>query len=228
MFLVPGIVVVLLVRGRHLVEGLLLGVLSAALIGLGSGLLTPSQLLYIDGESYLARGLLLEGLERGVGISILTLLLLGLVATLQATGVLARVVGFAQEKSRSARGSEWWIFGAITAALFLTMHSVVAILTVGDFARETGARFALSSYRRSNILDVTSCTYPFLLPYCIPTILAAGTTVAGESFGMPRVSPLDTGLANFHSFMLLIVVVFAIATGYGRSFVLDRMPEESI
>ena len=76
------------------------------------------------------------------------------------------------------------------------MHSVVAILTVGEFARESGGRFGISPYRRANVLDVTTCSFPFILPWFIPTILAAGATASGEAFGMPRVSPLDTGLNN--------------------------------
>ena len=62
----------------------------------------------------------------------------------------------------------------------LTTHSVVAILAVGPYARETGARLGLTPYRRANLLDLTACTWPFLLPWFIPTILAASTTAAGE------------------------------------------------
>ncbi len=225
MLIVPVLVVTLLLTKRHLIEGLLFGILAGSLIGLAFGLLKPSQFLYIDAENFIARGIILEGLERGLGISILTLLLMGLVTSLQATGVLNRIVGFAQKQSKTPRAAEWWIFGAVSTAVLLTMHSVVAILTVGEFSRETGGRFGISSYRRANILDVTTSSFPFILPWFIPTILAAGTTVSGEGFGMPRVSPLDTGLNNFHSWMLLIVIVLAIWTGYGRTFLPDKAKE---
>lgn len=225
MLIVPVLVITLLLTKRHLIEGLLFGILAGSLIGLTFGLLKPSEFLYIDAENFIARGIILEGLERGIGISILTLLLMGLVTSLQATGVLNRIVGFAQKRSKTPRAAEWWIFGAVSSSVLLTMHSVVAILTVGEFARETGGRFGISSYRRANILDVTTSSFPFILPYFIPTILAAGTTASGEGFGMPRVSPLDTGLHNFHSWMLLIVIVLAIWTGYGRTFLPDKVNE---
>jgi Na+/H+ antiporter NhaC len=227
MLIVPVLVITLLLRKRHLIEGLLFGILAGSLIGLTFGLLKPSEFLYIDAENFIARGIILEGLERGIGISILTLLLMGLVTSLQATGVLNRIVGFAQKRSKTPRAAEWWIFGAVSSSVLLTMHSVVAILTVGEFSRETGGRFGISSYRRANILDVTTSSFPFILPWFIPTILAAGTTVSGEGFGMPRVSPLDTGLHNFHSWMLLIVIVLAIWTGYGRTFLPDKVNESS-
>jgi Na+/H+ antiporter NhaC len=93
---------------------------------------------------------------------------------------------------------------------------VVAILVTGDFARSVGERFGIDRYRRSNLLDVTVCTYPFLLPYFIPTILIASTTQGAEAFGMPRLSAVSAGLWNFYSWGLLTVLVGAILTGWGR------------
>ena len=65
-------------------------------------------------------------------------------------------------------------------------------------------------------MDITVCGLPFILPYMIPTILAASTTAAGEGFGMPRLSAYDVGLVNFHSWALLAVLSVAVVTGYGR------------
>ena len=55
------------------------------------------------------------------------------------------------------------------------------------------------------------------MPYCIPTVLASTTTRSGIEAGLPHLGPLQIGLANFHSWALLLVTVLAIATGYGRS-----------
>ena len=92
----------------------------------------------------------------------------------------------------------------------------MAILAVGELTRDAGKSFGLSAYRRANLLDVTVCTYPFLLPFFIPTILAASTTVGYEAFGMPRLSAWTIGLHNAHSWALLLVMLFAIGTGWGR------------
>ena len=217
MLLAPILVLALLLTGRRLIEGLLCGILAATLIGLALGLLVPSQLLFIDTENYRAAGLILEGMERGVGVSIFTILLMGLVAGLEASGILDRVVAFARKRTHSPRGAELWIFGTMSAAVLLITHSAVAILTVGGFTRETGEAFGIHRYRRANILDITSCTYPFLLPFYIPTIVAASTTAGAAAFGMPRIAPLAAGLFNFHSWALLVVLLFAIITGFGRN-----------
>ena len=213
MLLAPILVVVLLLRRRHLLEGLLAGILAAVAIGLSLGLIAPGELIYIDTERFSARGLIVEGMERGLGVSIFTLLLMGLVTTLEASGILGRILAWVETRTHTARGAELWSFVAISAAALLTTHSTVAILAVGPFARKSGERFGLSPYRRANLLDVTVCTYPFLLPYCIPTILAASLT-AGTA--LPRISPWTAGLFNFHSWALWIVIVGAIATGFGR------------
>ena len=219
MVLAPALVIFLLLRRRHLIEGLLTGIVAAAVLGLTLGLLAPAELLYIDAEQFGARGLIVDGMERSLGVSVFTLLLMALVATLEASGVLQRILGLVEARASTPRGAELWIFATVSAAVLLTTHSVVAILAVGAFTRRLGERFGLDPYRRSNLLDVTVCTYPFLLPYCIPTILiaslTAGSTVSPSGEAV-RLSPLAAGLYNFHSWALLLVIVFALMTGYGR------------
>ena len=224
MLLAPGVAIVVLLYKRHLFEGLIYGVLVALLVGLLLGLFSPGDILVIDREAYVARGLIIEGMERGLGISIFTVLLMGLVAGLEGCGVLDRVIGWATAHATSARHADLWIFTTVTAAVLLTTHSVVAILTTGRFVREVGGAHGLSAYRRANLQDVTVCTYPFLLPFFIPTILAASTTQSGLGFGMPPLSPLTVGLFNFHSWALLAMVLIAVITGFGSSAVGPREP----
>ncbi len=90
----------------------------------------------------------------------------------------------------------------------------MAILTVGPLAKEVGEGAGLGPYRRANLLDVTVCTYPFLLPFFIPTILASSMTA--DVALMPRVPIVQVGLHNVHSWGLLVVLLAAIASGWGR------------
>ncbi len=216
MLLAPALVLGLLLTRRHLVEGLMSGIVAAIAIGLALGLLAPGDLLYIDADNFIAAGLILDGMERGVGVSLLTIMLMGLVAGLEASGIIDRVVASARRRIHSPRGAEIWIFGTVSAVVLLTTHSAVAILTVGRFARETGEAFGIGRYRRANILDMTVCTYPFLLPFFIPTIITASTTAAGAEFDLPRISAFEAGMYNFYSWALLGVVIVAISTGWGR------------
>ncbi len=142
---------------------------------------------------------------------------MGLVSPLKASGLLDRMVNFSATRSRTMKQTELWIVGTVSGAVLLTTHSIVAILTVGEFARRTGAKIGIPRYRRANLLSLVACTFPFLLPYFIPVILMANTTMAGSEYGLAAVGPLQVGLHNFLSWGLLVMVLVALITGFGRS-----------
>ena len=100
-------------------------------------------------------------------------------------------------------------------------HSVVANFDVGEFARQTGERCGVSGYRRANLLDTTMCTWPFLSPYFLPTILAASTGKSGVAFGMPVVGADAIGLYNTFEWALASALVIAVTTGCGRTREVD-------
>jgi Na+/H+ antiporter NhaC len=210
----PLWVVTLLLRGRHLIEGLFAGIVATILLGLATDRLQARELMYLDLEQFGARGLIIDGVERAVGVSIFTILLMALVAGLEASGLLERWMTTAGRRVRSARGAEYAIFGLTSACVLLTTHAVVAILTVGGITRRLGERFDVGTNRRANLLDLTVSTYPFLLPWFIPTVLAAGMTA--QAVGAPRLGATQVGLFNFHSWALLIIALIAITTGWGR------------
>ncbi|MES3032408.1 MAG: Na+/H+ antiporter NhaC family protein [Gemmatimonadota bacterium] len=221
MALAPVLVIAMLLRRRHLIEALLAGCAVAMLLGLGLGLLTPGALLHVAPGTFGATGLVVDGMQRAVGVSVFTLLLVALVGTLQATDLLDRLVAASAGRAHSARMGEWWIVAVVSGAVLLTTHSVVAILAVGPFAKQTGERLGLSRYRRANLLDMTVCTWPFLLPWFLPTILAASASTGGESFGMPPQTALSIGLYNTYGWMLVLAVLVAVITGYGRRWERD-------
>lgn len=208
MLAVPILVLGLLLRRVHLVVGLYAGIFIAAALGMVLGRFSPPDLLAIDADNFIASGLVLDGMRRAFGVSIFTLLLMGLVGGLEASGLLDRVLAWLEERAHSPRHAEWWIFGSISTATLLTTHSAVAILAVGPVTRRLGESTGVDAYRRANLLDVTVCTYPFLLPFFIPTILAASLTAgSGE---LPRISPWSAGLHNVHSWALLAVVLLSL------------------
>jgi Na+/H+ antiporter NhaC len=210
---VPIAVVAMLLAGRHLVEALLGGVLAAVGLALMLGLVAPAQILHVEAGSVTASSILIDGLERGIGVSIFTLLMVGLVAGIDARRRLGDLAARRTAALKPA-GAELRIVGWLTAAILLTTHSVVAILAVGPYVAQVGGRSGLGPYRRANLLDLTACTWPFVLPFFLPTILAAGTTAPAGA--MPRLSPADAGLYNAYSWALVAMVGWAIGVGYGR------------
>ena len=215
LLLSPALVIAMLLRRTHLITALLTGVATAVVIALALQLVTPYDLLHIAPGTFGATGVLVDGMQRAIGVSVFTLLLVALVGTLQATDVLDRLVQASHRRAHSPRAAEGWMVGVVSAAVLLTTHSVVAILAVGEFARQTGERFGIDGYRRANLLDLTVCTWPFLLPYFLPTILTASASRSGEAFGMPPLAAGTVGLYNTYAWALVAMVLFAVISGYG-------------
>ena len=91
---------------------------------LALGRFAPTDLVGIDRAQFIADGLILDGMRRGVGVSIFTILLMGLVAGLERAGIMDRVVGAATRGARTPRQAEWRIFATISAAVILTTHDM--------------------------------------------------------------------------------------------------------
>lgn len=217
MLVVPALVIAMLLARRHLIEALLAGIVATAVVALAFGLLAPGALLRVEAGAFGATGLVVDGFSRAIGVSVFTLLLMALVGTIQATDLLERLVRAVEGRATSARGAEAWIVGTVSAAVLLTTHSVVAVLMTGPFAKATGERHGLTAYRRANLLDLTVCTWPFLLPWFLPTILASSATRDGAALGMPAVGPLAVGMHNTYAWALVGAVAVAVVGGYGRA-----------
>lgn len=217
MLLVPTLIIFMFLRGKHLFVGLMTGLMFGILLGLALGLLPVDRLISLDLENFTARSFIIDGINRAVGISFFTILLMGLVATLKASGLITKLVDFAAKRSTTKRQAETWISGTISAAVLLTTHSAVAILMVSEFANKTGDKMGISRIRRANLLSLVACTFPFLLPYFIPVILMTNMSQAGKEFGVPAVSPLEIGLYNFVSWALLVIVIIVVIFGIGHN-----------
>lgn len=216
MLLVPVFIIYLFLRGKHLVHGLLLGLLFGVALGLVLGLLPLEKVFSLDLENFTAKSFVIDGINRAVGISFFTILLMGLVATLKASGLIDRLVQYALQHTNNRLQAETWMAGTVGAAVLLTTHSIVAILMVSEFANRTGAEQGVSPKRRANVLSMVVCVFPFLFPYFIPVILMANTTSSGAEFDLPSVSPLNAGLYNFIGWGIAFVAIASILFGYGR------------
>ncbi len=208
MLLVPVLVTYLFLKGKHLLHGLMAGLVVGVMIGLVFGLLPVSELIALDLENFRATSFIIDGINRSVGISFFTILLMGLVETVKASGVLSSLIDFASDKIRTRKASENWIAGTTAFAVLLTTHSIVAILMVKEFVNATGTQAGISGIRRANLMSMVTCFFPFVLPYFIPVILMANMTQTGNEFNIPSLGPLEVGLYNFVSWGLLVALLF--------------------
>ena len=210
MLLVPVLVIFLFLRKKHLLHGLMAGLFFGIAVGLLAGLLPISELMSLDLENFRATSFIIDGIDRAVGISFFTILLMGMVQTVKASGIFAKIIQFAEDRTRSMRASEGWITMLTSLAVLLTTHSIVAILMVKEFVSITGKRTGVSSVRRSNIMSMVACFFPFVLPYFIPVILMSNMTQSGKEFGIPQLTPLDVGFYNLVAWGLFLWLIISI------------------
>ena len=216
MLLVPAFIIYLFLKGKHLLHGLLLGLLFGTVLGAVLGLLPLSEIISLDLENFTAKSFIIDGIDRAVGLSFFTILLMGLVATLKANGLMDRLVDFAANRTKTEKHAEGWIATVMALAVLLTTHSIVAILMVSDFTKKTGGQLGISKIRRANLLSLIACVFPFVLPYFIPVILMANMTGTGKEYDIPQVGPLEVGLFNFMSWGLLTIALVTLLFGWGR------------
>jgi Na+/H+ antiporter NhaC len=217
MLLVPAFIIYLFLKGKHLLHGLLFGLLFGTLLGFALGLLPLAEIISLDLENFTAKSFIIDGINRAIGLSIFTILLMGLVATLKASGLMDKLVDYAANHTKTEKQAEGWITAVMSMAVLLTTHSIVAILMVTDFTKKTGKKLGVSKMRRANLLSMIACIFPFLLPYFIPVILMANMTNTGQEFDIPSVSPLEVGLYNFMSWGLLIMALITLLFGWGKT-----------
>ncbi len=210
MLLVPVAVIFLFLRGKHLMHGLMFGLILGTILGWSLGLLPLSEILSLDLKNFTAKSFVIDGINRSVGLSFFTILLMGLVATIKSGGIMEQLVKYASRNSSTSKQGELWITGSVSLSVLLTTHSIVAILMVADFVKNTGQRLDIPSIHRANLLSMVGCVFPFLLPYFIPVLLMANMTTTGSDYGIQSVAPLEVGMYNFVSWGLLATLIFVI------------------
>ncbi len=215
MLLVPALVIFLFLRGKHLVHGLLAGLLFGTLVGLITGLLPVEELFALDLDNFRATSFLIDGINRAVGISFFTILLMGLVETLKANGIFQKLIKVASRRANTSRETEGWIAAVTSVVVLLTTHSIVAILTVKEFVNGTGAPAGVHNIRRANIMSMVVCFFPFVLPYFIPVILMTNMTRTGQEFGIPQLSTLEVGVNNFVAWGLIAWLLISVIFRFG-------------
>lgn len=216
MLIVPAVVLFLCLKKRHLVEALFWGILIGCITGLVFGLIIPSQLFSLDVKKHTAGGIILDGMRGGIDVSIFTILLLGLIYSLQRAGVITRLINWASRVIKTVKQTDFIIMLSTIITNLLTAHNTVTIVSLGEFARQTGERFKIHPYRRANILDVAANTFQHIVPYMTTVIIASAYTSFGEKYGAPKMPPLIIGLSNFQSWALLLILIIFIFTGYGH------------
>lgn len=213
MLVVPVTIVALCLMRRHLITALSYGILAGAAAGLVSGIYTMEDLVAFPG-GFAVSGLVTEAIGGTAGTVAMLIAVFALLGVMEQSGLFEDVGAFLQRFAKSERSTEVTIVLSTGILSMVTGVISVAIVALGDLVNEIGERAGVDRYRRANLLDCTGCVFCFLAPWTVHCVIPAQQSAQfGEAFA---VAPAQIPFVNYYSICMLVILVTAIVTGYGR------------
>jgi len=227
MLLVPAILITMMFRGVHLVVALMYSGALGIVLGIVTGLLDPFSLLVINMDQFSVGGLIVDGINGLMDIAIFAFMLMGLVGLLEQGGFLEMVASRTEKLTKTPRNSELMIAAVLIIMNLLTVASTIVIIMAGPLAKKVLVDDnRISPERSANILDAVSAGAMCVIPYGFGPLLAymfAGGSGAPVDFSLFSIIPY-----MFHGWALLIVMFFAMFTGWGRNYTQEEPLGEEV
>ncbi|MCR5049857.1 MAG: Na+/H+ antiporter NhaC family protein [Paludibacteraceae bacterium] len=127
--------------------------------------------------SYALMGWIDSTLQGVMGMSELILISMlagGIFALISHNGGMDFVIKGITRGVRTPAGAELSICVLVAFANICTANNTIAILSVGDIARNVANRFDIDPRRSASLLDTTSCCIQGILPYGAQLLMASG------------------------------------------------------
>ena len=180
------------IMGMNVMMVLVLGILSTGAIGILRGTYRFYEWLTAMGEGILGMGELI----------IVTLMAAGLVGVIRHLGGIEFILDSLTRRITGKRGAELSLAGLVVCTNFCTANNTIAILTVGNLAKEISQRFGIDPRRSASILDTFSCFAQGIIPYGAQMLMASSLALINPIEIIPYLFyPFIMGL-----FMLLSII----------------------
>lgn len=219
--LVPAVIIFLCLTKQHLIIAIGSGIIVGLIIGLATGVLSPSDIISVPGP-FEAGGIILEGINNGIPIAIVVLFLFAHLNLLKAGGGIDLIMNSMDRFVTGVRSAEATIVSILLLLNCATGLNSAAILGTGEIANRLGKEYNIHGYRRANLMDCAGTTLCYLLPYMVPVVVGSMISTMFAPFeGAVVVSPLQLMKYQYYPWVMLFILIFSIITGYGRSSIVD-------
>ena len=218
MLIAIAVVIMTALAGRHIIEALVYGNITAAFIGIATGKIGIARIFSIPEKRGMSTGLIEDGIGGVVGAIIFALLILAVTQVLVESGVMRRILEYAERAVvRTVRQAEAFIVSVtILFSIPLSSNAPVLLLVGPSVVKPIGKKLGLAATRRANLMDCAVCTLFFTLPWHIAVIVWYGAVEsAAKLYNIPAPS-VWVALYNPYSWTLLAVLIFSIITGWNR------------
>jgi len=213
MLVVPVVIIALCMMKKHLITALSWGILAGIAAGLISGIYTVEDLIAFPG-GFSVSGVIIEAITGTAGTVAMLIGVFSLLGVLECGGLFEDVGALLARLAKKERSTEATIVLSVGILSMVTGVISVAIVALGDLINEIGEKAGVNRYRRANLMDCTGCVFCFLAPWTVHCVIPAQLTAPfGEGYA---VAPGAVPFVNYYSLCMLVILVLAVATGYGR------------
>ena len=213
MLVVPVVIIVLCMMRKHLITALSWGILSGIVVGLLSGIYAVEDIVTFPG-GFTVSGAIIEAITGTAGTVAMLIGVFSLLGVLECSGFFEDVGALLTRLAKKERSTEATIVLSVGLLSMVTGVISVAIVALGDLINEIGEKAGVNRYRRANLMDCTGCVFCFLAPWTVHCVIPAQLTAQfGEGVA---VAPGSVPFVNYYSLCMLVILVLAVATGYGR------------
>ena len=192
-------VLVTAVCGLNVMAVLVLGIALCGIIGILGGSYDFYGWLNALGNGIVGMGELI----------IIAMMAGGMLEIIKVNGGIDYIIEKMSGRIRGKRGAELSIAALVSLVNICTANNTVAILTVGNIAKQISEKFGIDPRKTASILDTFSCTIQGIIPYGVQILLAAG---------LAHVQPVDIIPYLYYPFAIGIAASLSILLRYPKRY----------
>lgn len=192
-------VLVTAVCGLNVMPVLVLGIALCGIIGVLGGSYDFYGWLNALGNGIVGMGELI----------IIAMMAGGMLEIIKVNGGIDYIIEKLSGRIRGKRGAEFSIAALVSLVNICTANNTVAILTVGNIAKQISEKFGIDPRKTASILDTFSCTIQGIIPYGVQILLAAG---------LAHVQPVDIIPYLYYPFAIGIAASLSILLRYPKRY----------
>lgn len=192
------LVILLAVMGINVLIVLMLGIVTAVVVG------CCTQQFWMDMLGYMGNGV--EGMGN---LIVVTLLASGMLGLIRHNGGIRFLIYALSYGVKGKRGAQAAISVCVAVVNFCTANNTIAILTTGGLAREITQKYALDPKKTASLLDTCSCVAQSLIPYGAQVLMASS---------LSGLSPMQIIPYLYYPFALGLFVALSIIFRFPKRF----------
>lgn len=175
------------IAGLNVMTVLVIGIVLTGIIGVFSGTLNIFGWFHAMGDGIMSMGELI----------IVTMLAGGMFETVKDKGGIDFIIGKISSRVHGKRGAEAVIGSLVAAVDVCTANNTVAIISVGNIARQISEKYGIDRRKAASLLDTCSCCIQGIIPYGAQMLMASG---------LAKVSPAEITPYLYYPFALILCV----------------------